>query len=126
MSSPITFVLPDFFSQCPYQPRVNPLTEGTALNTERWVLSTLNYDDCTRQRFLKTKGGILAGYCYPDAEPFQFQVVSDFIEWLFCFDDFSDEFTAEENRTTEKSIIDCLRKPYHNAEKSPICLLIEE
>ena len=76
MSSLTTFILPNFHSQCPYHPRVNPLTEVTALNTEKWVLRTLDYDDRTRARFLKTKGGILAGYCYPNAKPFQFQVVS--------------------------------------------------
>ena len=126
MSSLTTFILPNFHSQCPYHPRVNPLTEVTALNTEKWVLRTLDYDDRTRARFLKTKGGILAGYCYPNAKPFQFQVVSDFMEWLFCFDDLSDENTAEENHILGNSIIDCLRNPLYDLRNLPICLLIQE
>ncbi|KAK7690879.1 hypothetical protein QCA50_005981 [Cerrena zonata] len=121
-----SYILPDFLSQCPYQLRVNPLTEAVTHNTEKWVLDTVDYDDKKRDNFLKTRGGVLSGYCYPDADAFHLQVISDFTEWLFCLDDHSDEYMEEEARVLGASVIQCFRNPYTCEDNAPVCQLAKD
>ncbi|KAK7690888.1 hypothetical protein QCA50_005990 [Cerrena zonata] len=122
-----TYILPDFFSKCPYQLRVNPLTEIVAQNTQRWVLNIVDYDDKKRKLFLNTKGGVLAGHTYPDADAFHLQVIADFTEWLFCFDDYSDECTGEEARLLADSVIQSFRDPSATCQNDvPVCQMARD
>ena len=126
MSLPPSFILPDFFEHCPYQYRLSPLVDTVTRNTEEWALTTLDYDENKRVKFLKTKGGLLASYCYPDADAFHLQAVSDFMEWLFIFDDCSDDCTAQEAGIIRDSLMDCIRNPYTSRANSPLCQLTKE
>ena len=126
MSLPAAFILPDFFPHCPYQVRLSPLVDIVTRNTEEWALNALNYDDKKRAKFLKTKGGLLASYCYPEADAFHLQAVSDFMEWLFIFDDLSDDCTAEEAGIVRDSLIACIQDPYTCRADSPLCQLTKE
>ncbi|KAK7690887.1 hypothetical protein QCA50_005989 [Cerrena zonata] len=121
-----SYILPDFVSQCPYQLRVSPLNEVVAHNTEKWVLNMVDFDEKTLESFLETRGGSLAGYSYPDADEFHLQVASNFMEWLFCFDDYSDKCTKDEARILGDSVIQCFRDPRAFQSDVPVCKLAKD
>lgn len=61
-------------------------------------MNTDHFHDEKLKGFLETGGGSLAGYCYPDADEFHLQLVFNYMEWLFCFDDYSDKCKKGEAR----------------------------
>lgn len=58
------------------------------------------------------KAGVLTSLCYPDADEFHLQMSSDYLNFLFTFDDWSDEFDPEESDTFADCIMAALRDPY--------------
>lgn len=109
---PQTFVLPDLVSRCPYPLRINPLCDIVTRNSDEWILKEAKYTPEKRTRFLNTKAGILTAYTYPDADNFHLQVSSDYLTWLFCFDDWSDEFDETDACSFADCIMGCLRDPH--------------
>lgn len=107
-----TFVLPDLVSHCPYPLRVNPLCDTVTRNSEEWILNEANYTPEKRKKFLEVKAGILTANCYPDADLFHLQVSSDYLTYLFCFDDWSDEFDETDAYSFADCIMGCLRDPH--------------
>ncbi|KAK7690874.1 hypothetical protein QCA50_005976 [Cerrena zonata] len=119
-----SYIQPDFFTKCLYKLRVNPATEITTPSTDAWILNEIDYDNEKQAKFLKVKSGLLAGYCYPDADAFHFQVASDFIAWLFCFDDLTDGYTENEAGSLRDLIMPCIRDPDGCGEQTlPVCRL---
>ena len=106
-----TFTLPDLVSHCPYPLRINPLCDTVTRNSEAWILTEAKYTPEKKKKFLDTVAGILTAYCYPDADAFHLQVSSDYLTWLFCFDDWSDEFDETDAYSLADCIMACLRDP---------------
>ncbi|KAI0078811.1 terpene synthase [Panus rudis PR-1116 ss-1] len=111
MATPQTFILPDLVSNCPYPLRVNPLSEIVTRQSEEWILSEATYTERKRQVFLNVRAGVLTANCYPKADEFHLQVASDYLTWLFCFDDWSDEFDESDAYSFAECIMACLRDP---------------
>lgn len=125
MSSP-TFILPDFFANCPYKARLNPLSDVVTKTAQEWILAEANYDEDKRARFLKVGGGVLAGYCYPNAASFHLQICGDWLDWAFVLDDWTDGYTDTQVQSTVNSIKRCLRDPHSHQDNAPICRLAKE
>lgn len=121
-----TYMQPDFFTRCPYKLGVNPATDPVTHNTEQWLLKEVDYDEEKRARFFKIRGGLLAGYCYPNTDAFHLQVASDFIEWIFYVDDMTDGYTRTEAGSLHDVIMACFRNPGKCEENLPVCRLAKE
>lgn len=103
--------LPDLVAHCPYPLRVNPLCRESTLKSEEWILKEANFTERKRKLFLGLKAGVLTSLCYPDADEFHLQMSSDYLNFLFTFDDWSDEFDPEESDTMADCIMAALRDP---------------
>ncbi|KAI0327815.1 terpenoid synthase [Cubamyces sp. BRFM 1775] len=90
------FVLPDLVSHCPYPQRSNLHAAPVARASEAWLLAEAKFAADRRDAFLGLKAGELTAACYPDADEEHLQVASDFMNFLFTLDDWSDEFDAED------------------------------
>lgn len=121
-----TFSLPDFFAKTPYQSRLHPLTGIVVQKSQEWVLRKVNYDEKERTAFLKTSGGLLCGYCYPNADAFHIQVCADWMDWVFCLDDWSDKCSVAEAQSVINSIKEYPRYPHEHLGSTPIIELAKK
>lgn len=122
---PASFILPEVLFTLPYELRSNPAVD-IVLNTQQWVLKEMKFTEEQRARYLDLKGGVLASFCYPDADAQRIQAVSDFIDWLFCFDDVTDDCTEKEAKDLGNSVIKCFHSPCKSTEDVPVCRLAHE
>jgi hypothetical protein len=109
--TPSYFTLPDFVSYCKYPLRANPHGPEQARASEQWLLEGTNHDDRKRAAFLGLKAGNLTMACYPDADATCLRVVTDFMNYLFNMDDWTDEFDVDDTITMEECCISAMRDP---------------
>lgn len=107
-----SFVLPDFFAKCPYTLRVSPHRDTLTRKSQEWILSQAKLSPERQAKFLQTEAGVLTAYCYPDADYSRLQVISDWMEWVICIDDWTDEFDEKETESLGSCIMNCLRDPH--------------
>ncbi|OBZ72574.1 Alpha-muurolene synthase [Grifola frondosa] len=91
---PSKFILPDLISHCSYPLRISPHRMQVCRASEAWIV------------------GELTAACYPDADAFHLQVASDYLNFLFTFDDWSDEFDAANTH----GLADCVMNALHDPE----------
>lgn len=107
-----SFVLPDFFAKCPYTLRVSPHRDTLTRKSQEWILSQAKLSPERQSKFLQTEAGVLTAYCYPDADYSRLQIISDWMEWVICIDDWTDEFDEKETESLGSCIMNCLRDPH--------------
>lgn len=112
-------LIPDLFVQCPYDLRLHPHTEAVGKRTQEWILGEVNFEGAKKDSYLNTQGGLLGGYCYPDADTYHVQVCGDWMDWAFCLDDWSDDCTAVEAQLAVASLKKCLRDPHRCSNQEP-------
>ncbi|KAI0649179.1 terpenoid synthase [Trametes meyenii] len=104
------FLLPDLVSYCPYSLRSNP--HGTiARDSEQWLLAEAHFTPDRREAFLRLHAGELTASCYPDADADHLKVGSDFMNFLFTLDDWSDEFDAKDTYGLAECVMRALENP---------------
>lgn len=109
---PRKFVLPDLVSHCTYPLRVSPHSFPVSRASEKWLLSGANFTDPNRTAaFMGLKAGELTAMCYPDADADRLRVCSDFMNFLFNLDDWSDEFDARGTYGLGDCVMKTLRHP---------------
>ncbi|KAI8980145.1 terpenoid synthase [Trametes punicea] len=109
--TPRRFVLPDLVSHCPYLRRSNSDGVPVARASESWLLSEANFAPERQTAFLGLRAGELTAACYPDADADHLQVASDFMNFLFTLDDWSDEFNAEDTHGLAGCVMRALGDP---------------
>lgn len=109
--APRRFILPDLVSHCPYPQRLNQHAATVARASESWLLAEADFSATRREAFLGLRAGELTAACYPDAETDQLQVASDFMNFLFTLDDWSDEFDAADNYGLAQCVMCALDDP---------------
>ncbi|KAI0368610.1 terpenoid synthase [Pilatotrama ljubarskyi] len=110
--TPRKFLLPDLVSYCPYPQRSNPCGSSVARASETWLLAEADFTADRRAAFLGLRAGELTAACYPDADADHLQVASDFMNFLFTLDDWSDEFTAEDTYGLAECVMRALDDPF--------------
>ena len=109
--TPSYFILPDLVSHCKYPLRVNPHGHELGRASEQWLVEGANHDDRKRAAFRGLKAGDLTAVCYPDADVTRRRVVTDFMNYLFNMDDWTDEFDISDTVTMEECCISAMRDP---------------
>ncbi|KAI0671682.1 terpenoid synthase [Trametes maxima] len=104
------FLLPDLVSYCPYPLRSNP-HGAIARDSEQWLLAEANFTPDRRAAFLGLRAGELTAACYPDADADHLKVGSDFMNFLFTLDDWSDEFNAKDTYGLAECVMRALENP---------------
>ncbi|CDO74937.1 hypothetical protein BN946_scf184945.g9 [Trametes cinnabarina] len=105
------FLLPDLVTHCPYPLRHNADGASVARASESWLLAEANFSPDCRVAFLGLRAGELTAACYPDADADHLQVASDFMNFLFTLDDWSDEFSAEDTYGLASCVMHALIDP---------------
>ncbi|KAI0635875.1 terpenoid synthase [Trametes polyzona] len=105
------FILPDLVSHCQYPQRINQYASEVARASERLLLDEAKFSKDRREAFLGLRAGELTAACYPDADADKLQVASDFMNFLFTLDDWSDEFNAEDTYGLAECVMRALDDP---------------
>ncbi|KAL7279160.1 hypothetical protein ACG7TL_007000 [Trametes sanguinea] len=105
------FLLPDLVSHCPYPLRSNIHGTTVARTSESWLLAEADFFPERRAAFLGLRAGELTAACYPDADAQHLQVASDFMNFLFTLDDWSDDFSAEDTYGLADCVMRALQDP---------------
>jgi len=73
------------------------------------------YTGAKREKFFGAGFGLMTALCYPDADLERLSTTTDFVLWLFSFDDMADEGEFKEDvegvKTAIDTMINVLRKP---------------
>ncbi|KAI0833420.1 terpenoid synthase [Trametes gibbosa] len=109
--TPRRFLLPDLVSHCLYPQRINQYAPTVARASESWLLAQANFSREHKEAFLGLHAGELTAACYPDADPDKLRVASDFMNFLFTLDDWSDEFDAEDTCGLAECVMGALDDP---------------
>ncbi|KAG2098250.1 isoprenoid synthase domain-containing protein [Suillus discolor] len=87
-SQPTEFILPDFFSDCPYPMRLNPHCDPVSRAIEQWLCSEAHLVEPEATKYTTIlRPGYFASVCFPDADAFHLKVCADFLGWSFKMDD---------------------------------------
>ncbi|KAG8917205.1 hypothetical protein FRC03_004894 [Tulasnella sp. 419] len=97
LTRPTTFVLPDIIGYCPFELKVNPHYRLASAESERWFDGYGIHKGQKRTDFLRANFGLLTAMSYPEANYNQLRNCCDFMNWLFAFDDLSDDGGLREN-----------------------------
>ena len=106
-----SFILPDLVSYCKYPLRVNPHGPEQSRASEQWLLGGTNHNERRRAAFLGLKAGYLTAACYPDADATCLRIMTDFMNYYFNIDDWTDEFDVDDTITMEECCIAAMRDP---------------
>lgn len=124
--SPQRFVFPDLVAHCPYQLRIHPDCDVVNKESEEWIMNDVSFTPDRLKRFLDVKAGVLTAYCYCDPDFFRLRASSDYLTWLFCVDDWTDEFDQDESCSFKDCILGCLKDPYEYKTDKVAGRLIKE
>ncbi|KZT04728.1 terpenoid synthase [Laetiporus sulphureus 93-53] len=103
--------LPDIMDAIPFPIRMNPYTRFLSAASDTFILASTNFTEKQRSRFLGLKAGLLCGMSYVESGPEKLRVCMDFTSFLFCLDDWSDEFNTTQTETLEAVVMNTLRYP---------------
>jgi len=120
---PRSFLLPDFSSHSATYPlRLNKHSIPVAASSEEWLVRLAQFraprNARKHKKFMGLKAGYLTALCYPDCPRKQLRVVSDYMNFLFTLDDWSDEFAENGVRGLADCVMDTLRDPSTKTEKA--------
>ncbi|EIW83693.1 terpenoid synthase [Coniophora puteana RWD-64-598 SS2] len=122
LPEPFHFLLPDFSSHCSYPLRLNKHCVAAAAASEDWLIRLAQLRSPRNGRKLKKFMGLKAGYltalCYPDCPRTELRVVSDYMNFLFTLDDWSDEFAEAGVRGLEQCVMGMLYDPTVKTDKA--------
>ena len=65
-----------------------------------------------RREFKDLKAGSLVAMCYPDADKGRLRICTDYMNYLFKLDDWSDEFDAKDIDSMRDCVMSALRDPF--------------
>ncbi|RPD60019.1 terpenoid synthase [Lentinus tigrinus ALCF2SS1-7] len=107
-----SFLLPDLLDDCKDYPlRCNPHCEAVARASEAWLLAEANFSPKKKRAFLRLLAGELTASCYPDTDATRLRVSSDFMNFLFTLDDWSDEFSTQDTYGLAECVMRALDDP---------------
>ena len=107
---PVVLKFPDFVSPVPYPLRCHQQEYEVSRESEQWLLSMANFDEKQTKKFLSLNAGLLSGMCYIDCTFDELRVCTDFMNFLFTLDDWTDEFDTTGTRGLGECILNTL---YH-------------
>ncbi|KAH9902971.1 terpenoid synthase [Cubamyces lactineus] len=112
----IMLKFPDFVSPVPYPLRCHPQEREVSRQSEEWLLSMANFSEKQRAKFLTLNAGLLSGMCYIDCTFDELRVCTDFMNFLFTLDDWTDEFDTTGTRGLAECVMNTLYHPhtYHS------------
>ncbi|PIL35634.1 terpene synthase [Ganoderma sinense ZZ0214-1] len=102
---------PDFISPIPYPLRCHPQEREVSRESEEWLLSMANFSEQQRAKFLTLNAGLLSGWCYIDCTFDELRVCTDFMNFLFTLDDWTDEFDTTGTRGLAECVMNTLYFP---------------
>jgi hypothetical protein len=104
-------VLPDLVAHCTFPLRLNPFCEIVTAQSEAWMIGLANFTDKRCRAFRGLKAGPLTAMCYPDCGEEELRVISDFMNYLFNLDDWTDEFDYNSTKRISDDIMNVLYHP---------------
>ncbi|KAI0783613.1 isoprenoid synthase domain-containing protein [Abortiporus biennis] len=108
---PKTFVIPDFFSFCPFRYECNPYHDISVVQSRDWIASYGLFDADRLALFHKGEHELLASYAYPDADLEHIRTCHDYINLLIAVDDVADEQDSDGATHTMTTCIKAFRNP---------------
>jgi hypothetical protein len=112
-TKPLTkIVLPDLVSYCTFDMKINPHCKQAMADSSEWLLQGDSLNQQKRQAFHGLKAGLLSSICYPDSSYPQLRVCCDFTNYLFHFDDLSDDMDNRDTKTAADVVFNSLYHPY--------------
>jgi hypothetical protein len=113
LSEPLTkIVFPDLVSYCTFDLRIHPQCKQAMDESSEWLLRGDSLNQQKRQAFLGLKSELLTSMCYPDVSYPQLRVCCDYINYLFHFDDISDDMDNRDTKTAADVVLNSLYHPY--------------
>ncbi|KEP51734.1 terpene synthase family, metal-binding domain protein [Rhizoctonia solani 123E] len=70
--------------------KINPHHQQAEIESYAWFDSYDIHSGSRRQKFFDSGFGLMTAMCYPDCDSAHLRVVTDFVLWLFSFDDLTD------------------------------------
>ncbi|KAI9057325.1 terpenoid synthase [Trametes sanguinea] len=112
----VVLSFPDFISPIPYPLRCHVQEREVSRESEEWLLSMANFSEKQRAKFLTLNAGLLSGMCYIDCTFDELRVCTDFMNFLFTLDDWTDEFDTAGTRGLAECVMNTLYHPhtYHS------------
>ncbi|THH02209.1 hypothetical protein EW026_g600 [Hermanssonia centrifuga] len=106
-----TVSLPDLISAIPYTVHRNPHTDSTTAASNNWFLETASFSVLQERKFCGMNIGYLSGRCYVHCGSKELRNIADFLSFLFCLDDWSDEFDTAGTKGAADCIMNTLYHP---------------
>ncbi|KAF7967010.1 hypothetical protein HWV62_36229 [Athelia sp. TMB] len=111
-SRPTKIILPDLVSHCKLKISVNRHRKQASAASKKWLFRGDNLSLEKRQAFHGLKAGLLTSMCYPHAGYPQLRVCCDFMNYLFHFDNLSDDMDKNGTQTTADVVMNSLHHPH--------------
>ncbi|KAH7911694.1 isoprenoid synthase domain-containing protein [Hygrophoropsis aurantiaca] len=108
---PDQIVLPDLISHCNFPLRMNVCGSSVAAASEAWMIRGAKFTEKRRKKFCGLKAGLLTTMCYPDCGKEELRVVTDFMNYLFNLDDWSDGFDTDGTQRLGDCVMNVLYHP---------------
>ena len=110
-SEGVILKFPDFISPIPYPLRCHAQEREVSRQSEEWLLSMANFSEKQTKKFLTLNAGLLSGMCYIDCTFDELRVCTDFMNFLFTLDDWTDEFDTTGTRGLAECVMNTLYFP---------------
>ncbi|THH02194.1 hypothetical protein EW026_g599 [Hermanssonia centrifuga] len=104
-------ILPNLTLDVPYSLRCNPYTKEVSAVSDEWLISLASLSPTQEREFRGLHAGLLCGSSYVDCEAEQLRAVTDFTSFLFCLDDWSDEFDTAGTKGLAECVLNTLYHP---------------
>ncbi|KAJ3169371.1 hypothetical protein HDU87_000646 [Geranomyces variabilis] len=114
-----TFVIPDLVKECRMELKCNPYYEEAREAAEAWFDSYKVHTGVRREEFYRAKFCLLGALSYPNADAERLRNCCDFINWLFAFDDLTDDGDLRKNLAGTKKVAEIMVRALedpHNAK----------
>lgn len=108
LSTPETFVLPDLLAGWPFDCEWNPCQDIVAESTA-WTESYNPFTPKAQKAFNRCQFGIFSSLAYPYARGHHFRIICDMMNFVFVYDEHSDDKPAAVVRQQADDILSALR-----------------
>ncbi|EIN08495.1 terpenoid synthase [Punctularia strigosozonata HHB-11173 SS5] len=108
---PSYIVLPDLPAHCPFEVRLNPHMETAGRESEDWVVDGGNLGAKHAAKLRGVKARLLTAGCYPDADFDEFRLCCDVMNWLFHYDNLTDDMDQAGARNAGDIVMDTMLHP---------------
>ncbi|KAF5377733.1 hypothetical protein D9757_009369 [Collybiopsis confluens] len=111
----LSFVLPDLAATCPFPLQINRYYRTVPAETKKWILESAAELTKSTPRFIEQfdaqKYHLLASACYPDADHSGLRFSSDYLSYIFYFDEVTDQMNEVGTSSVREEVLNSIKYP---------------